>query len=153
MVKNHGEFLFFDSKEKQEYCCRVRKVESNDRALATLDVWFTGLRAINRKAVKIRRWRGTCARRTTRIAASLKVSPLAEWDTDRVWDYISVYNVPYNALYDQGYTSLGCVICTTPTLPGEDKRAGRWRWFNARNSALGADADKECGIHVEGSGI
>jgi len=83
----------------------------------------------------------------------LKASPLADWNTDRVWDYIKVYDVPYNALYDQGYTSLGCVICTTPTMPWEDKRAGRWRWFNAKNSALAANADKECGIHVEGSGI
>src|SRR5690606_15995475 len=44
MVEQHGEFLFFDSKPKQEYCCSVRKVEPNQRALATLDVWITGLR-------------------------------------------------------------------------------------------------------------
>src|SRR5579864_509162 len=24
MVEQHGEYLFFDSKEKQEYCCHVR---------------------------------------------------------------------------------------------------------------------------------
>ena len=153
MIRNHGEYLFFDSKEKQEYCCRVRKVESNDRALATLDVWFTGLRrdqSQGRQDTEMARYVRAPDDPERRI---LKVSPLADWNRDRVWDYISVYDVPYNALYDQGYTSLGCVICTTPTLPGEDKRAGRWRWFNARNSALGANADKECGIHVEGSGI
>src|SRR5262245_61283320 len=26
MVKQHGEYLFFDSKEKQEFCCQIRKV-------------------------------------------------------------------------------------------------------------------------------
>ena len=44
MVRNHGEYLFFDSKPKQEYCCNVRKVEPNRRALSLLDVWITGLR-------------------------------------------------------------------------------------------------------------
>ena len=48
-----------------------------------------------------------------------------------------------------GYTSIGCVICTTPTLPNEPKRAGRWRWFNQ----MDADAEnKECGIHTGGGG-
>ncbi|MBI4557719.1 MAG: phosphoadenosine phosphosulfate reductase family protein, partial [Candidatus Hydrogenedentes bacterium] len=44
MISQHGEYLFFDSKEKQEHCCWVRKVEPNQRALATLDVWISGLR-------------------------------------------------------------------------------------------------------------
>jgi phosphoadenosine phosphosulfate reductase len=153
MIDRHGEYLFFDSKEKQEYCCRIRKVESNDRALATLDVWFTGLRrdqSKGRQETEKARYVRAPEDPDRRI---LKVSPLADWDRDRVWDYIRVFGVPYNKLYDQGYTSLGCVICTTPTRPGEDARAGRWRWFNAKNAAMNADADKECGIHVEGSGI
>jgi phosphoadenosine phosphosulfate reductase len=38
----------------------------------------------------------------------------------------------------QGFTSIGCMPCTTRTRPGEDARAGRWR-----------DRGKtECGIHV-----
>jgi len=44
MVDQHGEFLFFDSKDKQEYCCHVRKVLPNLKALDALDVWVTGLR-------------------------------------------------------------------------------------------------------------
>src|SRR5688572_6607577 len=31
MVTRDGEFLFFDSKEKQELCCRLRKVHPNQR--------------------------------------------------------------------------------------------------------------------------
>ena len=145
MVRQHGEFLFFDSKDKQEYCCKIRKVEPNDRALETVDVWFTGLRRdqsdmrgdtpklqlINRGGRKI-----------------LKVCPLAEWDKAMVDAHAAEHGVPMNALYGKGYTSIGCVICTTPTLPHEPKRAGRWRWFNY----LDKD-DKECGIHVGGSGI
>src|SRR5438552_10261365 len=31
MIKKHGEYLFFDSKEKQELCCHIRKVLPNNR--------------------------------------------------------------------------------------------------------------------------
>src|SRR5262249_32818834 len=50
MINEHGEYLFFDSKEKQELCCNIRKVLPNDKALDTLDVWITGLRADQSKA-------------------------------------------------------------------------------------------------------
>ncbi len=145
MIQHHGEFLFFDSKAKQEYCCHIRKVEPNRRALATLDVWITGLRKDQSDARK----------ETPKVSLIeqdgrplLKLCPLAEWSEDDVWDYIRERNIPYNRLYDKGYTSIGCIICTTPTKPGEDKRAGRWRWFNALDQS-----NKECGIHTAGSGI
>lgn len=146
MVAQHGEYLFFDSKAKQEFCCAVRKVEPNSRALETLDVWITGLRrdqSEGRAAVE----------KASKVVLEdgreiLKLSPLADWDRDKVWSYIHSNNVPYSSLYDQGYTSIGCMICSTPTLPWEDKRAGRWRWFNYLS-----DNNKECGIHIGGSGI
>ena len=145
MIQQHGEFLFFDSKAKQEYCCHIRKVEPNRRALATLDVWITGLRKDQSDGRK----------ETPKVSLIeqegrplLKLCPLAEWSEDDVWDYIRERDIPYNRLYDKGYTSIGCIICTTPTKPGEDKRAGRWRWFNSLEQS-----NKECGIHIGGSGI
>jgi 3'-phosphoadenosine 5'-phosphosulfate sulfotransferase (PAPS reductase)/FAD synthetase len=78
----------------------------------------------------------------------IKLAPLADWSEEQVRAYLAEHDVPFNRLYDKGYTSIGCIICTTPTLPGEDKRAGRWRWFNQR-----PDDAKECGIHLGGSGI
>lgn len=144
MVEQHGEFLFFDSKAKQEYCCQVRKVEPNIRALQTVDVWITGLRRDHsearesvERAAYVQQIHGTV----------LKLAPLADWTHQQVRDYIAENNVPYNKLYDQGYTSIGCVICSTPTKPWENKRAGRWRWFNH----LDGD-DKECGIHTNTGG-
>lgn len=145
MVSQHGEFLFFDSKPKQEFCCKIRKVEPNERALASLDVWITGLRrdqSESRKATRRASWIERNGRQL------LKLAPLADWTEEQVGEYVRDHDLPYNALYDQGYTSIGCAICSTPTLPHEDKRAGRWRWFNH----TGAD-DKECGIHIGGSGI
>ena len=146
MLKNHGEYLFFDSRAKQEYCCSVRKVEPNRRALATVDIWITGLRRDQSKA-RSETPKATEVHQEGRPL--LKLCPLIDWTEQQVKDYIDQYRVPYNHLYDKGYTSIGCIICSTPTLPGEDKRAGRWRWWNH----LDSDDHKECGIHVSGSGI
>jgi phosphoadenylyl-sulfate reductase (thioredoxin) len=145
MIDRHGEYLFFDSKAKQQYCCKVRKVEPHANALATIDVWIAGVRrdqSDHRKKTAKASIVGEGGRHV------LKLCPMADWTDKQVADYISEYDVPYNRLYDKGYTSIGCNICTTPTQPGEDKRAGRWRWFNY----LDKD-DKECGIHTSGSGI
>lgn len=147
MVAQHGEYLFFDSKSKQEFCCSVRKVEPNVRALETVDVWITGLRqdqSENRSETP------KASYQPTEWGTVLKLAPLVDWSEGEVWDYIRQYDVPYNKLYDQGYRSIGCVICSTPVLPHEAPRAGRWRWFNQLD-----ENDKECGIHTNmmGSGI
>ncbi len=139
MVDRFGEFLFFTDKSKQEHCCYVRKVKPNDRALKTLDVWLTGLRndqSEYRKTVPKAAFVKDGERKI------LKLAPLVDWDLDRVWKYIKDGDVPYNPLFDQGYDSVGCYICSTPLLAGEKPRAGRWRWFNSE------DDKKECGLHT-----
>lgn len=145
MVAQHGEFLFFDSKPKQEFCCKIRKVEPNERALATLDVWITGLR---KDQSAFRKGAAQASLIEEKGRPLIKLSPLVNWTNDEIEAYVAAHNVPRNALYALGYTSIGCAICTTPTLPGEDARAGRWRWFNHLE-----DDTKECGIHMGGSGI
>jgi len=147
MIAQHGEYLFFDSKTKQEYCCNIRKTEPNQRALESVDVWFTGLRR-DHSSFRVDTPKAQFVDRAGRQI--LKIAPLADWSQARVDAYLEEHGVPKNALYDQGYTSIGCMICSTPTLPHEDKRAGRWRWFNALNDG---DGEKECGIHIGGSGI
>ncbi len=145
MLDRHGEYLFFDSKPKQEHCCGVRKVEPNQRALASLDLWFTGLRrdqSPGRATTQRAQWVERGGRQI------LKLAPLADWSAEQVRAYTSRRDVPLHPLYAQGYTSIGCVICTTPTRSHESARAGRWRWFNH----LEQDG-KECGIHSNGSGI
>jgi len=143
MVQEHGEHLFFDSKEKQELCCRLRKVEPNAKVLETLDVWMSGLRADQSKS------RATTSRFEIILQNQrpiLKVSPLVDWTEVMLRDYIQKHHVPVHKLLlwqKDGwyYESLGCVICTTPIGPNEPRRAGRWRWFNS-------DDSKECGLHV-----
>ena len=146
MIEQHGEYLFFDTVAKQEHCCQIRKVEPNQRALETVDVWITGLRRDHGKS----REATPKAEVVTRNGRPLiKLSPLADWAEERVWEYIHDNDVPHSGLYRKGYSSIGCKVCTTPTLPGEPKRAGRWRWTNQ----LEPDHHKECGIHSNGSGI
>lgn len=144
MVAQHGLYLFFDSKAKQEYCCQIRKVEPNIRAMRTVDVWITGLRRdqsegrqdVPKASIEPQEW-----------GKVIKLAPLADWDQSRVRSYLAEHDVPYNRLYDQGYSSIGCIMCSTPTLPHEDVRAGRWRWFNDMD-----DPNKECGIHSHSGG-
>ena len=69
----------------------------------------------------------------------MKLNPLAEWTHDEVWDYLRENDVPTHALYERGYTSIGCAPCTRAIGPGEPTRAGRWWWET--------DAPKECGMH------
>jgi phosphoadenosine phosphosulfate reductase len=70
-----------------------------------------------------------------------KFNPLSDWTETEVWAYIRMFSVPYNALHDQFYPSIGCAPCTRAVAIGEDLRAGRWWWEDPSN--------KECGLHVK----
>lgn len=146
MVREHGEYLFFDSKEKQELCCRLRKVEPNDRVLETLDVWLSGLRADQSRS-RAQTSRFEIISHGGKKRPILKVAPLVDWTEERLREHIKKNNVPIHKLLQWNrdgwyYESLGCEICTTPIGPHEPRRAGRWRWFNS------VDSNKECGLHV-----
>jgi phosphoadenosine phosphosulfate reductase len=134
-VTTNGLNAFYDSVEMRKGCCYVRKVEPLGRALAGKKAWVTGQRR---------------AQSTTRAELAVqeddaahgmqKFNPLADWSEQDVWDYIRANKVPYNALHDRGYPSIGCEPCTRAIQPGEDVRAGRWWWENADS--------KECGLHL-----
>ncbi|EEY20351.1 phosphoadenosine phosphosulfate reductase [Verticillium alfalfae VaMs.102] len=67
----------------------------------------------------------------------IKINPLASWSFAQVRDYVKNNNVPYNALLDRGYKSVGDWHSTSPVAEGEDERAGRWK----------GQQKTECGIH------
>jgi phosphoadenosine phosphosulfate reductase len=135
MVAERGVNLFYHSIENRKLCCGVRKMEPLRRALSGLDAWITGLRreqSVTRTAVHKIEW--------DESNKLVKVNPLADWTHDDVWKYIRENNVPYNALHDRGYPSIGCGPCTRAVQPGEHERAGRWWWEHPDT--------KECGLHV-----
>lgn len=155
MIERHGEYLFFDSKARQEHCCDVRKVHPNVVALEQFDIWISGLRRdqSHGRAATAKVQIVPQIDRSGRRRSIVKLSPLADWDEDRTRAFLEEAGAPIHPLLRPTdaawfYESLGCVICTTPQARWEPRRAGRWRWFNDRRDS------KECGIHVvDGGGI
>lgn len=140
MVNEHGPNPFYRSVELRKLCCGIRKVEPLRRALGGLSAWISGLR---REQAATRAHIGK-VELDGEHGGILKINPLADWTSAQVWDYIRANDVPYNALHDRGYRSIGCTPCTRAVQPGEDPRAGRWWWEQG--------ADKECGLHPARAG-
>jgi len=117
-------------------CCGMRKVEPLFAGLAPYDIWFAALRRdqsptrANLKVVD--EFALPSGKRLT------KVSPLADWTTKDVWTYLKENSIPLLALYDKGFTSIGCEPCTSLPLDPDNPRSGRW-----------AGRKLECGIHIQ----
>lgn len=132
-VAQNGPNAFYKSVAQRQQCCHIRKVKPLQRALAGKKSWITGLRRDQsqaRQTLQLESWDDA--------NGLLKINPLLDWTVDDVWAYIKMHDVPYNALHDRGYPSIGCAPCTRAVKPGEDIRAGRW-WWEA--------SAKECGLH------
>jgi phosphoadenosine phosphosulfate reductase len=114
-----------------DQCCFIRKVEPLARALAPFDGWINGRKRFQgggRAAIPVVEADG----------ARLKFNPLANVSQDELKALYAAMNLPPHPLVASGFSSIGCMPCTSRTQPGEDPRAGRWR-----------DRGKtECGIHV-----
>jgi phosphoadenosine phosphosulfate reductase len=111
-----------------ERCCGPAKVEALERALEGVEGWITGIR---RDQAPTR----SGARKVERDERRgiWKINPLADWTEKDLWRYIHEHDLPYNALHDHGFHSIGCAPCTKPGAG----REGRW---------AGQDRT-ECGIH------
>ena len=136
LVKEDGPNLFYKNIKNRKACCSVRKMEPLKRALATSDIWVTGLRAkqsVIRTDLEVLEW--------DEEHCLYKLNPLLAWTEEEVWTYVKKNNVPYNVLHDQGFPSVGCAPCTRAVKLGEDIRSGRWWWEQAD--------EKECGLHVK----
>jgi phosphoadenosine phosphosulfate reductase len=137
-VEMNGINAFYNSVDLRKACCGIRKVEPLKRALAGHKAWITGMRrqqAVTRKDMPFEEHDAD--------HGLMKFNPLADWTEKEVWQYLRDNNVPYNALHDQHYPSIGCAPCTRAIAVGEDVRAGRWWWED--------EAGKECGLHVKGA--
>jgi phosphoadenosine phosphosulfate reductase len=139
LVREKGLFSFYQDGHGE--CCGIRKVEPLTRALGPLSAWVTGQRKdqnpgtrANVPVVQLDRTFGTPER------PLVKFNPLSHWTSKQVWDYIEIYDVPYNALHNRGFISIGCEPCTRATPPNQHERAGRWWWEEATK--------KECGLHI-----
>lgn len=139
LVREKGLFSFYKDGHKE--CCGVRKVEPLVRALKPLAGWVTGQRRDQspgtRAEVPVIQIDPTFSSPERQL---VKFNPLANWTSKQVWAYLREENVPYNALHERGFVSIGCEPCTRPVHPGQHEREGRWWWEE--------ETLKECGLHA-----
>jgi len=139
LVREKGLFSFYTDGHKE--CCGIRKVEPLVRALRPLRAWVTGQRKDQspgtRTDVPVVQIDPTFGSASQPL---LKFNPLANWTSKQVWSYIREHGVPYNALHERGFVSIGCEPCTRPVHPGQHEREGRWWWEE--------ETMKECGLHA-----
>jgi phosphoadenosine phosphosulfate reductase len=134
-VNEYGAEAFYNSVDLRKRCCHIRKIEPLKHALHGKRAWVTGLRrsqSTTRTEAEVSEWDSTFGLQ--------KFNPLADWSEEEIWSYIRFHGVPYNALHDRHYPSIGCAPCTRAITVGEDIRSGRWWWENPET--------KECGLHV-----
>ena len=112
-------------------CCRIRKVEPLQRALAPFSAWINGRK----------RFQGGLRAEMAVVeddGAKLKFNPFANVEREEIEAIYKLAKLPPHPLLASGYQSVGCMPCSSRTAPGEDARAGRWR----------GRAKTECGIHT-----
>ncbi len=117
-------------------CCDERKVQPTREAIEEMgvDCWVTGLRCTEGRT------RTDYQEIEERDEGLIKLNPILIWHEREVWQYLALRQIPVNALYAEGYRSLGCAPCSRITSGG-DERAGRW----IGTSKCGG----ECGIHTQ----
>ncbi len=116
----HG--ILYLSVEGQQQCCHMRKVEPLLAVKDDVDALIGSLRRADGGP------RSDCP-----ILAvdpemnAVRINPLANVTDEQLAAYVSEQPIVVNPLHEQGYSTIGCNRCTTPVMPGEPKRAGRWR--------------------------
>ena len=134
LVSKKGPNLFYDSIKNRKKCCEVRKIKPLKKVLATADAWVCGLRqgqSVTRTKLEAIEW--------DTAFGIYKINPLYDWTEEDVWDFICDNEIPFNALYGEGFRSIGCAPCTRAIGADDDVRAGRWWWESPEL--------KECGLH------
>jgi phosphoadenosine phosphosulfate reductase len=106
----------------QSQCCGMRKTEPLLKMKGRYDALVASLR----------RGDGEKRSKVPILAidpkmSCLRINMLANFSDQQLTDYIREHSVITNPLHKQGYATIGCNRCTTPVLPEEPKRAGRWR--------------------------
>jgi phosphoadenosine phosphosulfate reductase len=114
--------VLYLSVEGQKQCCHMRKVEPLLTVKGKYDALIGSLRRSDGGK------RGECpVLAIDQEMNAVRINPLAMVEDDPLQHYIAQHKVIVNPLHAQGFSTIGCNRCTTPVLPGEPKRAGRWR--------------------------
>lgn len=129
--KKYGIDLWLTDPDKYAY---YSKIEPTQRALNDLNImgWINGRR----------RSQGGARNRLLPLEIDsdgrIKINPLWSWSFDDVMKYIKLHQLPYNALMDKGYKSIGDTMTTRPVKQNAGERSGRFAQLNNKT---------ECGMH------
>jgi len=113
-----------------DHCCDIRKVRPLETALGPYNAWISGRK----------RFQSSFRQSLSPVEIEngrLKLNPLADWTAEDIEGYFDNYGLPRHPLWEDGYLSIGCAVCTKKPVNLEDARSGRWA--NLSKS--------ECGIH------
>src|SRR5260370_5412321 len=116
-------------------CCQLRKVDPLLGAVDPFDVWFTCLR--RDQSATCRHLKKLELHRLPTGKTLWKVSLLADWNWEQVWNYTNSNGISHLPQYDEGYLSIGCEPCTALPADPNNPRSGRW-----------GGTKLECGIHT-----
>jgi phosphoadenosine phosphosulfate reductase len=112
-------------------CCNLRKVAPLATELSSFDGWINGRKRFHGGA------RGALS--VVEVEGSrLKFNPLAQASPTELAAVFDEAGLPRHPLERHGFTSVGCMPCTSAGVPGEGPRAGRRR----------GRGKTECGIHT-----
>jgi phosphoadenosine phosphosulfate reductase len=120
--------LWFSDPDK---CCFIRKVEPLTCALDPFRAWINGRKRFQgglRAAIPVVEADGS----------RLKFNPFANVSREEIEAIYQLAKLPPHPLTASGFSSVGCMPCTSRAASDEDTRAGRWR----------GRAKTECGIHT-----
>lgn len=122
-----------------ESCCQIRKVLPLSDALSAFDGWINGRKRFHGD-------QRADLKPVEQDGRLLKFNPLASLTQAALDVVFREAGLPRHPLEKHGFSSVGCMPCTSRTEKGEGARAGRWR---------GTDRT-ECGIHsmsLDGSSL
>lgn len=117
------EGLLYLSREGQERCCELRKSAPLAKLRGEYDALIGALR------------RGEGGARSAvepfgvdPEMSALRIHPFASVTAEQLDGMIAqAPDIVLNPLHAMGFPTIGCFPCTTPVVPGEPERAGRWR--------------------------
>lgn len=104
-------------------CCEYHKIAPMMRAIRyfKFDAFLVGLRGVEHEERAKESFFSS-----RKNPDHVRVHPLLFWKREDVLEYVKRNNIECNPLYKQGYTSLGCTMCTDKnTDPNAHERAGR----------------------------
>ena len=114
----------------------LNKVEPMNRAITLLNAqaWLSGLRRVQSNA----REKRPAIEQQNKV---VKLYPIIDWSDKAIYAYLTLHELPYHPLWDQGYVSVGDWHSTSKLSAGmraEDTRFGGLK--------------RECGLHESSEG-